>query len=62
MSTARPPIVIDPGTQAWLDALAAAAADRPPIYELSPQDAREVFRFLQANASVDPPPAKFTTV
>jgi hypothetical protein len=34
--------VIEPHTQKWLDELAAAVADQPPLYELEPKDAREV--------------------
>ena len=48
---------IEPNTQRWLDELAAGAADSPPLYELSPQDAREVLRSVQASVPVDMPPA-----
>ena len=43
--------VIEPETQRWLDELAAAEADEPPLYELEPKDAREVLRSLQAGVS-----------
>jgi acetyl esterase len=50
--------VIEPKTQAWLDELAAAGAGSPPLYELSPHDAREVLRSVQASVAVDQPPAE----
>jgi acetyl esterase len=50
--------VIEARTQTWLDELAAAAADAPPLYELSPQDAREVLRGVQAGVSVEMPAAE----
>ncbi len=36
--------VIDPATEEWLAALAAAGAGGPALYELSPADARQVLR------------------
>jgi acetyl esterase len=45
--------VIEPNTQKWLDELAAAAADAPPLYELTPQSAREVLRDIQTSVGVD---------
>lgn len=48
-------LVIEPKTQAWLDAL--AAADSPPLYELSPRDAREVLRSVQTSVEVAQPAA-----
>jgi acetyl esterase len=50
-------VVIEPHTQAWLDELAAASAGGPPLYELSPQDARQVLRDVQAGVPVDLVPA-----
>ncbi|HEX6527299.1 MAG TPA: alpha/beta hydrolase, partial [Streptosporangiaceae bacterium] len=49
---------IEPRTQQWLDRLAAASAGSPPLYELSPGDARQVLRDVQANAPVQLPPAE----
>ena len=34
--------VIEPHTQQWLDVLAAASAGSPPLWELSPEDARQL--------------------
>ena len=48
-------LMIEPNTQAWLDAL--AAADSPPLYELSPHDAREVLRSVQTSVEVAQPAA-----
>jgi acetyl esterase len=50
--------VIEPNTKAWLDDLEAAAAGSPPLYELSPEDAREVLRSIQAGVQVELPPAE----
>lgn len=49
MSDAIP--TIEPATQAFLDELAAAGG--PPLYELSPQDARQVLRDVQDGAAVE---------
>lgn len=49
--------VIEPHTQQWLDDLAAASAGSPPLYELSPTDARAVLRSVQESVAVDMPPA-----
>jgi acetyl esterase len=49
---------IEPATQHWLDDLAAASADGPPLYELSPADAREVLRSVQKSAPVELMPAE----
>jgi acetyl esterase len=49
-------IVIEPRTRAWLDQLPAG----PPLYEMSPQDARQVLRDVQASVTVDAPPADVT--
>jgi acetyl esterase len=49
--------VIDPATEAWLDRLEAAGAGSPPLYELSPEDAREVLRSIQASVPVQLAPA-----
>jgi acetyl esterase len=46
-------VVVEPRTQRWLDELAAASAGSPPLYELSPQDARQVLRDVQASVPVD---------
>jgi acetyl esterase len=51
-------LVIDPNTQQWLDELAAAAADSPPLYELAPHDARRGLRAVQASVPVEQPPAE----
>jgi acetyl esterase len=48
--------VIEPHTRAWVDALAAAGG--PAIYELSPQDARDVLRSVQASVPVELAPAE----
>jgi acetyl esterase len=48
-------LVIEPHTQAWLDTLAAAGG--PPLYELSPQEAREVLRAVQTSVFVEMLPA-----
>lgn len=37
----------------WLNALGAAARDAPPVYELSPPDARQVLRSIQTSGEVD---------
>jgi acetyl esterase len=57
MSTVDQMLVIEPNTQRWLDELAAANAGSPPVNELSPQDAREVLRSVQASVRVQEPPA-----
>ena len=49
--------VIDPGTEQWLDALAAGASG-PPLYELSPADARQVLRDVQTSVPVELEPAE----
>ena len=49
---------IEPHTQRWLDELAAATADGPPLYELSPADARQVLRSVQAGVPVELFPAE----
>ena len=49
---------IEPHTQQWLDELAAATADGPPLYELSPADARQVLRSVQASVAVELFPAE----
>jgi acetyl esterase len=48
-------LVIEPNTQGWLDALDAEHS--PPLYELSPHDAREVLRSIQARVEVPQPAA-----
>jgi acetyl esterase len=47
---------IEPSTQKWLDELAAAGG--PPLYELSPKDAREVLRSVQRSVAVELPEAE----
>ena len=49
--------VIEPHTQQWLDELAAASAGGPPLYELSPKDARQVLRDIQESVPVQLQPA-----
>jgi acetyl esterase len=49
---------LEPHTQSWVDQLNAASADGPPLYELSPQDARQVLRDVQTSATVDMPAAE----
>ena len=49
---------IEPNTQRWLDELAAATADGPPLYELSPAEARQVLRSVQAGVPVELFPAE----
>jgi acetyl esterase len=53
MSTVETQIFIEPKTQEWLDALDKASAGSPPLYELSPGDAREVLRSVQTSVAVD---------
>ena len=53
---------IEPNTQRWLDELAAASADGPALYELSPQEAREVLRSVQTSVSVEMPAAEIDDV
>ena len=48
--------VIDPATEQWLDALAAASSG-PPYWEGTPAAARPVLRDLQTSVSVDLEPA-----
>ena len=48
--------VMEPNTQRWLDSLAAEGA--PPVYELSPQDARKVLRGIQVSVPVAMMPAE----
>jgi acetyl esterase len=55
-TTFRP--VIDPATKAWLDRLETEGAGSPPLYELSPEDAREVLRSIQASVPVELAPAE----
>lgn len=45
---------VEPTTQAFLDKLAAAGG--PPLYAMSPPEAREVLRSVQASVEVHPPP------
>jgi hypothetical protein len=40
--------VIEPHTLRWLGGLAAATAGSPPLWELSPEDARQFRRYVQA--------------
>lgn len=47
--------VVEPRTQAWLDELAGAGG--PPIYQLSPREAREVLRTAQTSVPVELMPA-----
>lgn len=49
--------VIEPHTHRWLDELAAASAGSPPLYELSPEDARQLLRYVQASVPVQLQPA-----
>jgi acetyl esterase len=49
--------VIEPATDEWLTALAVAGAGGPALYELSPADARQVLRDIQASVRVDMEPA-----
>src|SRR5215469_2256983 len=49
--------VVEPHTQQWLDELAAASADGPPLYALSPKDARQVLRDIQESVPVQLQPA-----
>jgi acetyl esterase len=54
MSTAlKTELVIEPRTRAWLDQLPTT----PALYELSPQDARQVLRDVQASVPVAAPAA-----
>ena len=55
MTTPIERFVIDPNTQSWLDGL--DAQDSPPLYELSPHDAREVLRSVQTSVEVSQPAA-----
>src|SRR5262245_39216194 len=55
MSAIDQMLVVEPRTQAWLDELAAAGG--PPLYELSPQDARGVLRSVQTSVTVVQPDA-----
>ena len=48
--------VIEPATEQWLDALAAASSG-PPYWEGTPAAARQVLRDLQTSVSVDLEPA-----
>jgi acetyl esterase/lipase len=48
--------VIEPHTQRWLDELAASAGS-PPLWELSPEDARQLLRYVQASVPVRLQPA-----
>jgi acetyl esterase len=47
---------IEPHTQAWLDKLSEAGG--PPLYELTPQEARDVLRAVQASVPVVLAPAE----
>ena len=49
--------VIEPHTQRWLDELAAASAGSPPLWELSPEDARQFLRYVQVSVPVRLQPA-----
>ncbi len=49
--------VIEPHTRQWLDQLAAASAGSPPLWELSPADARQLLRYVQASVPVRLQPA-----
>jgi acetyl esterase len=49
--------VIEPRTQQWLDAVAAASAGSPPLWELSSEDARQLVRSLQTSVPVQLQPA-----
>lgn len=49
--------VVEPRTQQWLDAVAATSAGSPPLWELSPEDARQLVRSLQASVPVQLEPA-----
>ncbi len=49
--------VIEPHTRQWLDELAAASAGSPPLWELSPEDARQLLRYVQASVPVRLQPA-----
>jgi acetyl esterase len=51
--TTSPALVLEPAAQAFADALAAAGG--PPLYTLSPQDARAVLDRAQAGDVVMPP-------
>jgi acetyl esterase len=53
LSTTAIPAV-EPTTQAFLDQLTAAGG--PPLYTLSPEDARNVLRSVQTSVEVHPPP------
>ncbi|MGW5641727.1 alpha/beta hydrolase [Saccharopolyspora sp. NPDC003752] len=58
MSSGAKPVgttLVEPRTQEWLDQLAAAGGT--PLYELSPQDAREVLRGAQTSVPVEVMPA-----
>ena len=55
-STAAFPPVVELATQQWLNEPAAAVG--PPLDELSPTDAREVLRQVQASVPVELPPAR----
>ena len=48
--------VIDMGTQMWLDEL--AATDPPPLDKLSPSDARDALRVIQAGVTIELPAAE----
>jgi acetyl esterase/lipase len=50
--------VFEQNTKAWLDELDAASAGSPPLYELSPEDAREVLRSVQKSVQVELAPAE----
>lgn len=58
MSTVDQEVVVEPATQKWLDELAAESAGGPPLYELSPRDAREVLRSVQTSVRVQKPPTR----
>lgn len=47
-------VVLEPHTREWLD----RATGGPPLYELTPQQARQVLRDVQASAEVALPPAE----
>ncbi len=50
--------VFEPATEQWLNELAAAGAGGPALYELSPADARQVLRDVQASVEVELEPAE----
>jgi hypothetical protein len=51
--------VIEPHTQRWLDELAAASAGSPPLWELSPEDARQPARSASGSSVPPEPPGYY---